>query len=329
MEKEKTEEKTGKSSRFLAVFIIILIALIIIFSCVFVSILAGMSNSMTEFSSMDSFTVSPAQADIGEIKIEGPIMDVDKYIKQLNKFNKSEKMKAVIVIINSPGGAVVPSQKIYYKLKRISEKKKIYIMMESLCASGGYYIAIAGDELWAYPGTLTGSIGVIAQFLNTEELYSKVGLKFNVIKSGKYKDVGSPLREMNEADRELLQQMIDDTYSEFYKVVEQERLDAVLKKLKEKDPSAAKEEAVKIIKENTDGRILTAPRAERLGMIDNIGDYDDLVEHIKKVHDLKKPKISRKKKKPEILQLFEEFSQTMRYRLSGARSEIQVRYSVL
>ncbi|MCK4667879.1 signal peptide peptidase SppA [Candidatus Dependentiae bacterium] len=322
-------KKTKSSSKFLVIFLVIFIGIIAIFSCVMVFMISAMSSSVASYSSSDSFSISPANADIGVIEIKGPIMKIDKIIKNLEKFDASEKMKAVVVIIDSPGGAVVPSQRVYEKLKRLGKKKDIYISMENLCASGGYYIAVAGDELWASPGTLTGSIGVIAQFIQTKELFSKIGLKTTTIKSGKFKDIGSPSRDMREDEKVLLQEMIDDTFSVFFDTVKEERLSKILEKLKVTNPGATEQDAIDFLKDKTDGRIFTGNQAIKMGFIDKIGGYDDLIDYLKEKYKLEKPKIAKIKKKSELLMLLEDITQIVNYRVYGIKSEILLKYAIM
>ncbi|HDS09133.1 MAG TPA: signal peptide peptidase SppA [Firmicutes bacterium] len=330
MENSNSSPKQSNTARYLVIFLVIFIGIIALFSCIMVFMMsASLSALSTQSYFLDKFTVNPEQADIGVVKIEGPIYKVDRVLKNLDRFNESKKMKAVVVIIDSPGGAVVPSHKVYKKLKNISKTKDIYVCMENVCASGGYYIAVAGKEVWTSPGTITGSIGVIAQFMKTKELLDKIGVDVTVVKSGKFKDIGSPQRDMTEAERELIQDLIDDTYSDFFNIVKAERLLRILDKLKETNPNATEEDAFNLLKEQTDGRIFSGNQAVRMGFADKIGDYDELIEYLKKKYNIEKPKISRPKKKPDFFRFVEETEEMLDYRLYGIRSEILLKYSVL
>ncbi|MDD3627961.1 MAG: signal peptide peptidase SppA [bacterium] len=329
MENSNQPVKQSKTAKYLVIFLVIFIGIIAIFSCLMVFMFSASLSAVSNPSySFDKFTVDPKSADIGVVKIEGPIYKMDKVLKNLDKFNESEKMKAVIVIIDSPGGAVVPSHRVYKKLKSMSKTKDIYICMENVCASGGYYIAVAGKEIWTSPGTITGSVGVIAQFMKTKDLFDKVGVEVNVIKSGKFKDIGSPQRDMTEEDRELLQGLIDDTYSDFFNIVKTERLSRILDKLKETNPNATEADALAILKEQTDGRIFSGNQAVRMGFADKLGDYDELLEYIKQKYGLKDPKISKPKKKPEFYMFFEETEEMLDYQMYGVRSQILLKYSI-
>lgn len=203
---------------------------------------------------------------IGVIEIEGVISSSKEINKQLNYFNDRKDIKAIILRINSPGGAVGPSQEIYSEILKIKETKKVIASMSTVAASGGYYIAAAADRIVANPGTITGSIGVIIEFMNFEGLFSKIGLKGTVVKSGKFKDTGSPLRDMRVDEKKYMQSVIDDVHSQFVDAVAEGR------KLKRAD-------VVKI----ADGRIFTGNQALKLGLVDNIGNLTDAVNLTKTV----------------------------------------------
>lgn len=197
---------------------------------------------------------------IAVIEIDGVISSSKEINKSLNYFNDRKDIKAIILRVNSPGGAVGPSQEIYSEVLRIKKNKKIIVSMETVAASGGYYIAAAADSIVANPGTITGSIGVIIEFMNFEGLFSKVGLKGTVIKSGKFKDTGSPLRDMRVDEKKYMQSVIDDVHSQFVDAVVEGR------NLKRAD-------VVKI----ADGRIFTGNQALKLGLVDSIGNLTDAV----------------------------------------------------
>ncbi len=133
---------------------------------------------------------------VGVVEIQGVITDAKPIVSQLKKFRKNEAIKAIVLRIDSPGGGVGPSQEIYSEVKKTTGEKKVVASMGAIAASGGYYVAAAADHVMANPGTITGSIGVVIEFANVEELFKKIGLSAYVIKSGEYKDVGSPLRKM-------------------------------------------------------------------------------------------------------------------------------------
>ena len=160
---------------------------------------------------------------VGIVKIEGTIVESEPIIDKIIKFRKSKRVKAIVLRINSPGGMVAPSQEIYQEIKKACKEKKVIVSMESVAASGGYYIACTADKIVANPGTLVGSIGVILQIENIEELLNKIGLRRKVVKSGKYKDIGSITRPMTEEEEAILQVFSDDIYNQFVDAVAEGR----------------------------------------------------------------------------------------------------------
>ncbi len=194
---------------------------------------------------------------IGVVRIEGVLSDAEETIRQLDTFQKDDDIKAVVLRIDSPGGAVVPSQEIYDKVLTVKECKKVVVSMGSVAASGGYYIACAADRIIANAGTITGSIGVIVQFSQIEELLDKIGLKATVIKAGRYKDVGSPVRQMTPADKALIQGVVDDIHNQFIETVVLNR-------------DIAREEIERI----ADARIFTGRQALDAGLVDALGNLD-------------------------------------------------------
>jgi protease-4 len=230
-----------------------LLVLCVIFGVVIMSITAlfffGKKDASFEFGEK-----------VGIIEIKGLIADSRPTIDHLKKFRKKKDIKAIVLRINSPGGGVGPSQEIYEEVKRTRELKKIVVSMGAVAASGGYYVAAAADHVVANPGTITGSIGVIMEFANVQELFRKIGLSATVIKSGEYKDMGSPLREMTPGDKALLQGFIDNVHKQFITAVAEGR--------------GLPEEAVRAI---ADGRILSGEQALNLGLLDSLGNIEDAV----------------------------------------------------
>ena len=198
---------------------------------------------------------------VAVVEVEGIITEPESINKQIREFGERDDIKVIVVRINSPGGGVGPSQEIYREIKRVSAKKKVIASMGAVAASGGYYIAAAANKIVANPGTITGSIGVIMEFANAEELLSKIGFKGYVIKSGEYKDIGSPLRSMKEDEKRLLQNVIDDVHRQFVDVVAENR------KLK-----------VDVVKKIADGRIFSGQQAKEIGLVDEIGNFQDAID---------------------------------------------------
>lgn len=197
---------------------------------------------------------------VGVAEVTGVISSSRDVIELMDRYERDSDVKAVVVRIDSPGGGVVPAQEIYDRVLKLRKKKKVVISMGSVAASGGYYIACAGDRVIANPGTITGSIGVIIQFSQIEQLLDKIGMKPTVIKSGKYKDVGSPVREMRADERALIQDVVDDIYDQF--------LDAVAT-----GRNMTKDE----VRSLADGRIYTGKQALGLGLVDELGNQKHAV----------------------------------------------------
>lgn len=199
---------------------------------------------------------------IAEVELIGPIYDSRRIVRQLETYGDQRSIKAILFHVDSPGGVVVPSQEIYEAVRRVRDGgKPVLAFMGSVAASGGYYAACGADSIMAEPGTTTGSIGVVAEFVNTRELFKKVGVKFEVIKSGEYKDTGSPHRDFTEADRRYLQAWIDDAFDQFVGVVVEER-------------RMTRREVLKV----ADGRVFTGRQALTLGLVDTLGYYNDAVD---------------------------------------------------
>ncbi|MEQ1845844.1 MAG: signal peptide peptidase SppA [Nitrospira sp.] len=200
---------------------------------------------------------------IALIRVEGVILDSQTTIGELKRFSENPSVKAIVIRIDSPGGGVVPSQEIYNAVKQVRSKhnKAVIASMGSVAASGGYYIAAATDRIVANPGTLTGSIGVIMETANVEGLLQKIGVEGVVIKSGKYKDVGSPLRKMSTDERGLLQGVMDDVHKQFIEAVAEGR---------SLELRAAQALA--------DGRIFTGRQAKEAKLVDELGDLEDAIQ---------------------------------------------------
>ncbi len=198
---------------------------------------------------------------VAVVAIEGIIVDATDIARKLDAFAARDDVKAVVLGINSPGGAVGPSQELYSGIKRLRKVKTVVASMGTVAASGGYYAAAAAEKIVANPGTITGSIGVLVEFVDASELLAKIGIDGYVIKSGKYKDLGSPLRKMNADEKSMLQGLVNDVNSQFIKAVAEGR--------------GLTEEAVKGI---ADGRIFTGSQAVGLGLVDQLGDLTDAIE---------------------------------------------------
>lgn len=180
-------------------------------------------------------------------------------VDQLKRANENSRVKAVILAVDSPGGSVFASDEIVQQIKKMD--KPIITSMGSLAASGGYYVSAPTDEIWASPHTLTCSIGVISQFLNVEEFAKEWGITAVTIKSGRFKDTGNPFREFTEDDRALWQDLIDEAYAAFVKIVAEGR--------------GMTEEQVRTV---ADGRICSGQQAKAMGLIDSLGYLPDVID---------------------------------------------------
>ena len=201
---------------------------------------------------------------IGVVEVDGVIMESKKIVQQLKRFEKDRSIKGIILRVDSPGGAVGPSQEIHDAILKIRETKPVVASMESVAASGGLYIAVAAERVVANPGTITGSIGVIMNFINLAQLYDWAKVKRYVVKSGKYKDLGSDLREMSEEERALVQEMIDNVNMQFMTAVAKGRKLSIEK-----------------VKEIATGRIYTGEQAFQLKLVDKLGGLDMAVSEMK------------------------------------------------
>ncbi len=222
---------------------------------------------------------------IGVIEVKGVILDAHETITQLTEMKNDDKVKVIVLRVDSPGGAVGPSQEIYEEVKKLVAKKKVVVSMGSVAASGGYYIAAPATRIYANPGTITGSIGVLMKFSNIEGLIGKIGLKAYTMKSGSYKDIGSPTRTMTEADKAILQGVIDSIHSQFIRAVADGR------KLPEET-----------VREFADGRIFSGEQALGLKLVDKLGNLQDAIDEAAKLAGIKgEPHLIYPPKKKKLL----------------------------
>ena len=157
------------------------------------------------------------------VQIEGIIADSREIADQIDEFSNDDAIRAVVLRIDSPGGGVAPSQEIYQAVHELRKKKRVVASMGSVAASGGYLIATAAERIVANPGTITGSISAVMHFADVQELMKKVGVRSSVVKSGKFKDIGSPAREMTTEERQLIQGIVDDIYDQFVQTISENR----------------------------------------------------------------------------------------------------------
>ncbi|MGE4232768.1 MAG: signal peptide peptidase SppA [Bacteriovoracia bacterium] len=224
---------------------------------------------------------------LGVLEIKGVISDSKKYLEAIERFSEEESIKGVLVRINSPGGAVAPSQEVYDALVRLQGKKPVFSSMGTVAASGGYYIAVGTKKIFANPGTITGSIGVIMPFADMSGLYNWAKVKPYNIKTGKYKDIGNPAREMSAEEKQLVQNMVDNVLLQFRRAVAASR-------------GLAFEDVVAV----SDGRILTGDQAKHLKLVDELGGFDQAVSALAKEAGISgKPELVYPKKKTRWMDL--------------------------
>ena len=237
-----------RKKRYILVFIIICIALI-----------WGIKASIQ--------SMEPA---VGILEIKGPIMDASETLDTIDNYEKDNAVRAVIIRIDSPGGKIGPSQEIYSRLLKLNKVKPVVASMSSMAASGGYYIALASRCIYALPGTITGSIGVLIQFVDVSRGLNKLGINAETITGGKLKDAGSPFRPLTKPERAYFKAIIDDLHEQFMEVVSKRR----------KLP-------MKAVKNLADGRVFTGRQAKKLGLIDRIGGLDEAINMAKSLAHLK------------------------------------------
>jgi protease-4 len=199
---------------------------------------------------------------IAVVELAGVISSSEDVVRQLKKYRDNNSIRAILLHIDSPGGAVVPSQEMYEEVRKTRDGgKPVVVSMGSLAASGGYYVACGGSKLVANKGSLTGSIGVISEFLQFHDALNKLGIDVKTIKSGRLKDAGSPTRKMNEEDQQYFQSLMDNVHQQFMDVVERER-------------ELSHEEVLSL----ADGRVYTGEQALDLGLVDTLGTFEDAVK---------------------------------------------------
>ncbi len=259
---------------------------IIILCIISAPVIVGSLLILTSQEEGGAFSLTAQGKKIGLVKIFDVIYSAENYVKQLEEFRKDNSIAGVILRIDSPGGAVAPSQEIYKEVLQYREShKSLVVSMGNVAASGGYYIASPASKIFANPGTITGSIGVIFQFPHYYKLLDKLGISMTTIKAGKLKDVGNPNRELTEKERRYLQALIDNTHTQFITHV-----------------SEARAMEIDTVRSLADGRIFTGQQALEIGLIDSLGGYSDALAYLKKSLNLpEKTKVIEKKRHPGIL----------------------------
>lgn len=262
----RTGAKSSHMKRMLLVFLAVLVVLVAVSALIALVMEDGKGGK------------------IAIVYVKGPIMDSRDKVLEIKGYKDDESIKAIILRVESPGGAVAPSQELYNELRRARDKKTLVASMGTIAASGGYYISAPAELIFANPGTLTGSIGVIMEIPNVEGLMDKVGLKTEVIKSGRFKDMGSTFRMMKSEDRRLLQELIDDVYLQFVD-----------------DVATSRDMDLATVKSLADGRVYTGRQALDAGLIDELGGLEDAIRRTADLAGIEgEPRIVTKEKKRSL-----------------------------
>ena len=251
---------------------------------------------------------------VAVIKVVGVIREADGYLELLNRAEKDEDVKAVILRVNSPGGVVGACQEIHDKVVKLAEKKPVVVSMESVAASGGLYISVGATKIVANPGTITGSIGVILQTYNVSELIKKLGVDVITVKSGPYKDLLNPFKKPDPEQIAIVQKLIDDSYMQFVRAVAEGRKLPIEK-----------------VKKFADGRIFTGEEAKRLGLVDYLGNFERAVEVAKELGKCPDARVIYLKKKESFIDRIlgegsENILKTIIRALNGNVEEIRTMY---
>lgn len=225
---------------------------------------------------------STSGARVAVVELKEPIYSSEETVRQFKKYRENKAVKAIVFRVDSPGGGVAASQEIYEEVKKTRDGgKPVVVSMGGIAASGGYYVSCGASKIVANPGTLTGSIGVIFQFLQIDELMKKVGVDATTVKSGKLKDAGSPFRKPTEEEKKFFQSLIDNTYDQFVDVVANER-------------KIDRKEVIKY----ADGRVFTGKQALAYGFVDTLGTLEDAISIAAEMGDIKgKPKVVKERKR--------------------------------
>lgn len=266
---------------------VMLAVLLFVFGTMFVFLIG--TSSIRLFGGSEEHSSLLRRNSILHLKLEGVIMDGERFLKGLKKYRKDDSIKAIVIEINSPGGVVGPSQEIFHEIKRTREefKKPVVAVSPGMMASGAYYSAVAADKIIVAPGAMVGSIGVIMEFANLEKLYDWAKISRYTITTGKYKDSGAEYRSMREDERELFQSMINEVWEQFKDAVAEGR------NMKKAD-----------VEPYADGRVLTGASAVKVGLADEVGTVDDAFDLAAELAGMKDYEIfEMPKKRPSLFDM--------------------------
>ena len=243
--------------------------------------------AIMSFTDYDESTSSSGQK-VALIELKETIISSEDIVRQFKKFRSNQSVRAIVFRVESPGGGVAASQEIYEEVKKTRDSgKPVVVSMGSVAASGGYYVSCGADRIVANPGTLTGSIGVIFQFLHVNELLAKLGIDASTYKTGKFKDSGSPFRPPSADDKKLFDQLLGDVYDQFVDVVAKERkLDRAF------------------VVRYADGRVFTGRQAKEWGFVDTLGTYEDAIAIAGEMGGISgKPAVVKERKRQSLMEM--------------------------
>jgi protease-4 len=281
----------------------------------FLALLALSALMYVSGSGGSSSTMSFGSNQVAVIEVEGIILDSKEFTEQLKEFGNRAGVRALVLHLNTPGGGVAASQEMYEAVRkfRAQSRKKVVVSMSSVAASGGYYLACAADKIYANPGSITGSIGVISEWYNYGDLLRWAKLESVVFKSGPFKDAGSPSRPLTDAEKTYFQHLIDNMYGQFVSAVADGRKMDVRK-----------------VRELADGRVYTGLEAKQLALIDELGTFQDAIAGAGKLAGISgEPKvITPSRKSVSLLDLLLGDARTVLH-LDSDRSESNIRFQYL
>jgi protease-4 len=212
----------------------------------------------------------PTGEKVAVVRVEGMVLDARQVVEALERQAKDPKVKAIVLRVDSPGGAVAPTQEIFRAVRALSKKKRVVASLGSMATSGGYYVACAAERIVANPGTLTGSIGVVVHLANFEKLLSKLGIEGQVVKSGDFKDMGSMYRPLSERERNILQEVVNDVHEQFVE-----------------DVARSRNMELEKVRTIADGRIFSGRQAKGLGLVDELGGLKEAIQLAAKMAQIK------------------------------------------
>ncbi len=232
---------------------------------------------------------SPISGKVALVKIEGPILESKSIVDEIRGYVKDRSVKAIVLRINSGGGGVAPSQEIYSEVKRAVATKQVVVSMGSVAASGAYYIASPATRIIANPGTITGSIGVIMEIPNLKEFLDKIGIKTEVVKSGKHKDIASVFRGIGKDERDILQGLMNDVHEQFIS-----------------DVAESRKLPLENVRKIADARVYSGRQAIDIGLVDELGDLQHAIKVAATLAGIEgEPEVVSKKKKSLFMELIE------------------------